>query len=259
MCFGGGGDQYSAYSSGHYDTWKTAFDQKAGVEERLARGEITQEQADTELAAVNQNDLGLASTIRQDAAANMDSREYMRQHDIKLGQIGIDKNFSKFNDDYYQDYRNSYSGYYNPQLDEQHAKAVDKMSAALVDRGMGASSVGSAKMAELARQNADARTNIANESLDASNKLRSQVSNAKSNLYSINEASADPQSVNAQAVGSATSLVAPPTYSPLGQVFTTAFDGFSNYASARNNSPTRTYSSPYGGSATGYGSGRVVR
>ncbi len=78
-------------------------------------------------------------------------------------------------------------------------------------------------------------------------------------MYSMNEASANPQAVNAQAVGSATSLVAPPTYSPLGQVFAAALNGLSSFQNARSNQPSRGYSSPYGGGPSGYGSGSVVK
>src|SRR5690606_6782182 len=105
-------------------------------------------------------------------------------------------------------------------------------------------------------QQTEARTNIANEGVDASNKLRGTVENAKSSLYSLNEASANPQAVNAQAVGQASALVAPPTYDPLGQVFASALGTLGNFQQARQNTPTKSYKSPY---ASGYGSGKVVR
>ena len=251
-------DQYDAYKSGDFNNWKTLFDQKAAVQTRLAKGEITQAEADAAIAGLQSPD-NVANKLKSDASANMEMREYSRQNDIGLGKIGIDKNFAKFDQGYYDKYKADYSGYYNPQVDEQYAKSVDKMTATLADRGMLESSVGAAKFADVAKTNADARTNIANEGLDASNKLRGQVQNAKQSLYGLNEASADPQAVNAQAVGQATALVAPPTYSPLGSIFSNVFDGFSQVYSNRNQQPTRSYSSPYGASSGGYGSGSVVR
>src|SRR5690606_25016786 len=171
---------------------------------------------------------------------------------------GIDKAFSKFDDDYYSGYQNDYTGYYFPQLDRQYGDVVDKLTATLAGRGILESSVGANKFANLARDHAEARTNIQNEAIDAANRLRGQVENAKSNLYSLNEASADPQAVNAQAIGQATALVAPPTYSPLGQVFANVLDSFGNYMNARQNRPSRQYQSPYS-APSGYGSGQVVR
>lgn len=253
MCMGGD-EPYDAYKSGDFAQWKGLFDKRAAIQTALAKGEIDQATADAQLAALG--DLsGYENKIKSDASAEMERREISRQHDVDLGKIGIDKAFSGFGDSYYGGYRNDYTGYYNPQLDQQYGRAVDKTTANLAERGILESSVGAQKFADLAKQNADARTNIANEALDASNKLRGQVENAKSSLYSLNEASADPQAINAQAIGQATSLVAPPTYSPLGEVFAGALNSLSSYAQARNNRPTKSYQSPY---ATGFGSGRVV-
>lgn len=253
MCMGGD-EPYDAYKSGDFAQWKGLFDKRAAIQTALAKGEIDQATADAQLAALG--DLsGYENKIKSDASAEMERREVSRQHDVDLGKIGIDKAFSGFGDSYYGGYRNDYTGYYNPQLDQQYGRAVDKTTANLAERGILESSVGAQKFADLAKQNADARTNIANEALDASNKLRGQVENAKSSLYSLNEASADPQAINAQAIGQATSLVAPPTYSPLGEVFASALNSLSSYAQARNNRPTKSYQSPY---AAGFGSGRVV-
>lgn len=254
MCLGGGDKQYDAYKSGDFQQWKALFDKRAAVQTALAKGEIDQKTADAQLASIG--DISAwENRLKSDASAEMERREISRQHDVNLGKIGIDKAFAGFGDDYYGGYRNDFTSYYNPQLDLQYGRAVDKTTANLAERGMLESSVGAQKFADLSRQNAEARTNIANEALDASNKLRGQVENAKSSLYSLNEASADPQAINAQAIGQATALVAPPTYSPLGEVFASALNSLSSYSQARNNRPTRTYTSPY---ATGFGSGRVV-
>jgi hypothetical protein len=254
MCFGGGDEPYDAYKSGDFSQWKSLFDKKAAIQTALAKGELDQAAADAQIAALG--DFGdIENKIKSDASAEMERREVSRQHDVNLGKIGIDKAFSGFGDDYYGGYKSDYTGFYNPQLDRQYGRAVDKTTANMAQRGMLESSVGAQKFADLGRENAEARTNIANEGLDASNKLRGQVENAKSSLYSLNEASADPQAINARALGQATALVAPPTYSPLGEVFASALNSLSNYATARNSQPTKQYQSPY---ATGYGSGRVV-
>lgn len=254
MC-GGGSDQYDAYKSGHFQQWKDLFDQRSAVQTALAKGEIDDATANARLAALTSPD-SLANRIKSDPSASMEMRELTRQHDIDLGKIGIDKAYSKFDDNYYKGYQNDYTGFYNPQLDRQYKEAVGATTAALADRGVLESSVGANQFADLSRQNSEAKTNIANEALDASNKLRGTVENSKSSLYSLNEASADPQAANAQAIGQATALVAPPTYSPLGQVFASAFNNLANFQQARQNRVTANYKSPV---ATGYGSGSVVK
>lgn len=254
MC-GGGNDSYDAYKSGDFQNWKSLFDQRAAVQTALAKGEIDQATADARLGALG-DPSSLANKIKSDPSAGMEMRETSRQNDVNLGKIGIDKSFNKFDDNYYKGYQDDYTGFYNPQLDRQYKEATGKTQAAMVDRGTLDSSVGNNAFADLSRQNAEAKTNIANEGIDASNKLRGTVENAKSGLYSLNEASADPQAINAQAIGQATSLVAPPVYSPLGQVFASAVGNLSNFQQARNNRVTANYKSPV---PTGYGSGTVVR
>lgn len=201
----------------------------------------------------------LGAKLREDPQAAMDMREAIRQRDVGLGKIGIDKAFSKFGDDYYNDYRGDYTGFYIPQVDKQYSKAQDKLSAQLAGRGVLESSVGANSLADLFGDYSDAKTNISNEALDASNKLRGQVESAKSNMYSLNEASADPQAVNAQAVGQATALVAPPQYSPIGDIFASALSSFGNFQQARQNAPARGYTSPYAANTSGAGSSKVVR
>lgn len=256
MCGGGGDDAYDAYKSRDFQKWKGVFDKKADLQNKAARGEITQQQADAQIAALGDIDK-MGNKIKRDPSAGMEMREVMRQQDVGLGRIGIDKSFSQFDDKYYNEYQQKHGDFYNPQLDRQYGQVVDKTTAALADRGMLESSVGANKFADLTRDNADARANIASEGLDAKNKLRGNVENSKSSLYSLNEASANPQAINAQAIGQATSLVAPPTYSPLGQVFATALGSLSNFQSARNNRPGPAYTSSYG-SPSGYGSGKVI-
>lgn len=277
MCFGGGGSsEYDAYKTGDFNRWKAVFDKRSEIETRLARGEISKEQADLELKALEGTGGGgglgdtgnsgggaggsyaeLMNRIKSDPNAGMELRELLRQHDVNVGRIGIDKAYGQFNDDYYKNYRDTYTGYYTPELDRQYSQVGDKATASLAERGMLESSVGANTFGNLAREYADARTGITSEALDQSNKLRGTVENSKSSLYSMNEASANPQAVNAQAIGSATALVAPPTYSPLGQIFANSLNSLAQYSAAARNRPATRYSSPYSG-ATGSGSMKVV-
>lgn len=275
MCdFGGGSDQYDGYKTGDFSAWKAVFDQRAAIQEKLAKGEISQEQADAELkkldmvggnTPVGRDGSGggpmsyadMVNKLKSDPNAGMELRELMRQNDVNLGRIGIDKAFGQFNDDYYSKYKDTYNSYYMPELDRQYAQVGDKATASLAERGMLASSVGANTFGNLAREYADARTGIASEGQDQAQKLRGTVENAKSSLYSMNEASANPQATNAQAIGQATALVAPPTYSPLGQIFANSLNSLAQYAAAARNRPSYRYTSP-NGNASGNGSMQVI-
>lgn len=251
MCFssGGGGKGYNAYKGGAFDRFEKKYENWAERDLRRAdKGMPIDKLNDDSRFDKAMHRLG------KDPQAMMEIRELQRQHAVDIGKEAIDNNFNKFDGKYYKNYRGDYSGYYNPQVKEQYNQTTDKLKATLADRGMLESSVGNQAQADLFKDYGEAKTNIANEALDASNKLRSQIQNAKTNLYSLNEASADPMGVNAQAVGQATALVAPPTYSPLGQLFTAALNPFLQYQQAASNSPTRNYTSAYNGN----GSGSVV-
>lgn len=258
MCFGGGSKQYSAYSSkkgkpSDFQKFRDVFDP-------WAKQDMARADAGTNFSKLNDYSSmqKQMDNLSRDGQAGMEIREMLRQHAIGLGKVSIDKRFTKFDPGYYKGYRDDYRGYYDPQVKKQFNETGDKLTATLADRGMLESSVGNSANTKLRSEYGDAKQNIANEALDASNKLRSQVEQSKSNLYSINEASADPMGVNAQAVGASTALVAPPQYSPLGQIFASALQPFANYAQSAGTSPSRQYNSQFN-FAGGTGSGRVVR
>lgn len=252
MCFGGGGGDkaYNPYQDDKWELYRNQFkDWTSGNLDAAKKGGDLSKLSNLDQWQFHRDKFG------SDARAGMEMQENERQYLVDLGKISIDKRFSKFGDDYFKDYRNDYTGYYNPQVEEQFDKTGDKLVATLADRGMLESTVGNASRADLTKEYGKAKQNIANEALDASNKLRTQVEQSKSNLYAVNESSADPMSVNAQAQGAATTLVAPPTYSPLGQIFASALTPFQNYMQSAQSAPTRNYTSNY----STKGSGRVVQ
>lgn len=192
------------------------------------------------------------------AAEEARRKEEERQRKITEGKGRIDEAFSQFNDDYYDQYNQDYLGYYTPQLEDQYSTARDKLTAALAGRGVLEGTPGASKIAELDKKYNATRTQVANDAEAASRDLRTRVENNKTDLYSLNQSSADPEGIGARAIGQATALEAPPTFSPLGEVFATLLGTVGNhYANAQN-------SNRYYGSAqpTLYvsptGSGRVV-
>lgn len=252
MCFGGsGGDKTpDMYANGTFGRLENMWDKWARRDLNAAEKGVKFDKLNDVPGKIS----SLIDRVGEDPRAQMEAREMQRQHAIDLGKAGIDNNFDKFDKGYFKGYKEDYKGYYSPQIEDQFSEGTGKLTASLADRGMLESSVGNAAQAKLFKDYTQANTNISNEALDAANKLRSQVQDQKSNLYSLNEASADPMGVNAQAVGASTALVAPPTYSPLGQLFTAALQPFINYQQTSSNAPTRNYRSPY----TTTGSGSVI-
>lgn len=169
-------------------------------------------------------------------AAEMKAEEAARQARIKEGQGRIDDAFTKYDDNYYGGYENSYKAYYNPQIDDQYGEATDQLTAALAGRGLLESSVSADKFSKLAQKMYEARTAVGNQAADARNQLRGKVEKTKTDLYSMNSATADPSAIAARAAGEAAALAAPQPYTPLGQLFTAVVGSIGNYASAANNS-----------------------
>jgi hypothetical protein len=216
------------------------------------------------------------STRKQDAIAaasaaearaeqeRMRAEEAQRRERITMGQGRIDEAFGKYNDDYFKGFQNSYTGFYEPEIGRQENEARDALTARLAGQGLLESSVSASKLADLARKANEARTRIGGEAVDQANALRGRVEQSKTNLYSVNNSSADPNAISARATGEATSLAAPQSFQPLGNLFTDLISSIGTAASANANSPASFFSGNKGGGfatapTSGAGSSSVVR
>lgn len=207
----------------------------------------------------------IAAATAAEAKAEQDrlrAEEEARRARITQGQGMIDSAFSRYNDEYYGGFKDAYVNNYLPDIADQETKARDALTARLAGQGVLESTVGAAKLAELAKKANDARTRVGNEATDQSNALRGRVEQAKTNLYSVNNSSADPNAINARATGEATSLAAPTSYTPLGNLFSDLLGSVATAASASANSPAGFFGRSTGGftaaPTSGSGSGRVV-
>lgn len=192
------------------------------------------------------------------ASKDAKKAEKQRQKDVRQGQKNIEAAFSQYDDDYYGGFKQDYLDFYNPQIEREYNTTRGKLFTGLLERGMGESTVGAHKLADLVRRRDEEFTNAANQATDAANALRSKVENEKTNLYTLNLASADPQAINSRALASSTALAAPQAYTPIGQIFASALQPISYGVNAyQNRSPASAYQSPYY-TAAGKGSGSVV-
>lgn len=261
MCLPKPEEPYDAYKTGDYPRWERAYTRFGKVKDKLAYGEIddaTRARLLEKKGKLGKKVKNLGKRVDDDPSAELAMREHERQRDIKRGQRKIDTHFGQFDDGYYTGYEQKYVDFYNPQLDRQFADARGKLIAALAGRGTLESTAGFGKMTDLQEEKDLAATTIANEAQDAANKLRSNVENAKTNLYSLNESAADPKAANALAKGQATALVAPPAFSPLGQVFASFLAPLAAGLQSRRASPGAGYGpSIYPVQPSGSGSGAV--
>ena len=200
------------------------------------------------------------SAPRDNSAEEARRREEERQARITQGRDAIDSAFEAFSPDYFSGYEQDYMGYYDPLLEDQASDARRRLTLELARTGNLTSSAGIRRLQELQEFEDQQRGQIASRAADAATDLRNQVEMARGDLYSQNTAAADPGSAAANAARRSESLMTPPTYSPLGDVFGNFFTNLSNFDRARDRrsidqrSGTQLFL-PSGGQG---GSGRVV-
>lgn len=192
-------------------------------------------------------------------ADDLKEQERQRQLRITEGRGAIDAAFSRFNDGYFSGFANDFTNYYNPQIDDQYGRAVGTTRAALRNRGMGQSTVAGGAFSDLWRDRTRARTEVANNAAGAAASLRGNVERTKTDLYGLNESAADPAAANARATAEATAIVAPPTVSPIGQIFAASMQPVLAGVNAYRNRAGQPYPNAPTGSYGSTGSGRVIR
>jgi hypothetical protein len=165
-------------------------------------------------------------------AAEIKQAEAARQENIVSGRANVDRVFNdKFSDQYYKDYGDAYTGYYNPQLDDKFKQTKQDLIYGLARQGILNSQAGVDKLSQADQELAQKKIQVASEATDATNNLRSNVEKQRSALYSLNESAADPSAVTNRATGEATALAAPVSFSPLGDVFSSLLNGLSSFTS----------------------------
>ncbi len=160
--------------------------------------------------------------------------EAKRQARIAQGQQGIDQAFAGFDDPFYQNYQNTYSDYYNPQLNDQYGQAVKRLTLQLAQTGNLTGSTGATQLADLKKYYDTQKLAVTNQALDAVNTLRGNIEGKKSQLYADNRAAADPGSAAAAAASAAQYLQPTAPSSPLADVFGNFFSNLGNVAALQN-------------------------
>jgi len=189
-------------------------------------------------------------------------QEEARQAKIREGQAAIDRTFdTTFTDDYYGGLTKNYEDYYNPQLLQQYDDTLKELTFQTSRSGNAESTAANELFSKLEQKRQEAATQIANDALAATGKAKSDVASQRSNLYSLNNAAADPTQATSQAAQAAAQLNQPVSYSPLGQLFASLIQTGGNAAAISNATSAPSYGSagPSAPNYSGSGSGKVIR
>lgn len=171
-------------------------------------------------------------------AFNFDSGEYYDANGNRLhGNVShfgrADEAFTKsatgttgqFTPEFFNNRRQAYLDYANPQLEDQYGKANKELTFSLARSGLLDSSVRGQKLGDLQKLYDTQKQAVADKALSSETDARNSVEDARSNLISTLNATGDAQGAANSALARSTALSAPAAYSPLGQLFTDFTNG----------------------------------
>lgn len=144
--------------------------------------------------------------------------EIRRQQNIQQGQGLITDMFGQFNDDFYNQRRQSYVDYAKPQLDSQYQDSMNDLVRSLARSGNLNSSTRGNAMSDLQRQYQEGLSTLSGQGSQYANSARSSIEAARSGLLQQNATLADPGTVRGIAQSQVASLSSAPTYSPIGSL-----------------------------------------
>jgi len=163
-------------------------------------------------------------------AAEARRREAERAARIRAGASNINNAFAKYDDGFFDNRRQSYLDFANPQLDDQFKDATRELTLALARSGILNSSAKSRRFGDLQTSYDNQSRAVSDKANEYVNNTRSAIELAKSDLLSQNQAMADPALAANLAANRATTATAMPAYSPLNQVFASVTEGIATQA-----------------------------
>jgi hypothetical protein len=125
----------------------------------------------------------------------------------------------QFTDDFFNQRRQSFLDYAQPQVDEQYGDARKELTFALARGGLLDSSVRGQKSGELQKMFDLNSQNVADQALSYETQARTGVEDARQNLIATLSATGDAQGAVNSALSRSAALSQSPAYSPLGQLF----------------------------------------
>lgn len=189
------------------------------------------------------------SPPQDNSAAIARQQEQERQGRIQQGKGKIDEAFGVFDPAYYDKFKQTYTDYYNPQVDRQYGEARRGLHYNLARSGIEDGTAGQKAFGDLIYDYGNQRQAIAGNALEATNKIRSDVESNKTELYNQNISAADPSLSAISAVGRAGSLQSPQAFNPLGDLFSGAVNAGTAYMAGSSKGLPAAYRGAFAPSA----------
>ncbi len=167
-------------------------------------------------------------------AAVAEQRERERQQRLQHGRNRIAAIFrGGIEDDFYDGYENTILDYYNPEIDRQYGEAREQNLFDLARRGLLRSTAAAERSADTLRERNEAREKVASDASNAVGNLKSDVNAAERSAYNILTATEDPTAAANNALTEVNAIqTRGPELSPLGDIFSSVVNAYSNYQAA---------------------------
>ena len=146
--------------------------------------------------------------------------EEKRRARITEGTAAIDSQFSQFDDSFFGGIEQSANDFFNPQIDRQFDRTRETLIKNLARQGNLNASTGARQLADLDTAGQEQRATFADKSRGFATSSRADVENNRAELLRQLQASADPSAAAATSAAQAQLHSAPPTFSPIGDLFT---------------------------------------
>jgi len=145
--------------------------------------------------------------------------EKKRQANLDAGMSQISNIFGRYNDDFYKERGKAYTDFAVPQVQQQFKTTRNNLAYALARNGILSSSTANQRNQDLQSELSKNLTTVGNQAQGEMNKLRSDVSNARSNLTNQLISSGDPSVISGNAAVATQGISSTPSFNSLGDMF----------------------------------------
>ena len=152
--------------------------------------------------------------------------EEARQGRVREGADKINQTFAGYDDDFYKGITQNYLDYATPQVEDQFQDAARQLRITLARNSMLNSSVNVDRKAKLQEDFNNAMREQSMKGKQFANATQQNLEAAKTDLLSQNQNIADPILIAQSAANRANAAAELPPYSPLGDLFAGAAEGF---------------------------------
>ncbi len=159
------------------------------------------------------------SAPKDNSAQIAREQEEQRRARITEGTASIDSAFAGFDDSFFGGIEQSALDFFNPQIDRQFDRTRETLIKNLARQGNLNASTGARQLADLDTAGQEQRVTFADKARGFATSSRADVENNRAEIIRQLQASADPSAAAATSAAQAEILSAPPSFSPIGDLF----------------------------------------